>query len=109
MAVAPDAMRVLPAPSPLLAAARYTVAVVSPGAGGPSSDGDLGIIVFGHTSRDEVDEILRHEPFISAGLRHCEVIDWEVHHVLGIGGFDTTTIAAMFGPPRNGSGASPTG
>ena len=28
-------------------------------AGGPSSDGDLGIIVFGHSSRDEVDESLQ--------------------------------------------------
>lgn len=78
-------------------------------AGGPSSDGNLGIIVFGHSSRDDVDELLRHEPFISAGLRQCEVIDWEVHHLLGIGGFDRKTITAMFGPPRSASNASSEG
>jgi uncharacterized protein YciI len=62
---------------------------------GPSLDGELGIIVFGHTSRSELNGLCRQEPFIARGHRDFEVIAWEVHQLLGIGGFDVTTIAAM--------------
>jgi len=62
---------------------------------GPSADQELGIIVFGHLSKAEVEEVCRQEPFIVRGYRECEVITWDVHHLLGIGGFDKKTIAAM--------------
>jgi uncharacterized protein YciI len=62
---------------------------------GPTPDQTLGIIVFGHMSAADVDELCSQEPFIARGYRECEVIPWEVHHLLGIGGFDVKTIAAM--------------
>ena len=62
---------------------------------GPSHDGDLGIIVFGHMSRAGLDALCRQEPFVARGLREYEVIEWDVHQLLGIGGFDAKTIAAM--------------
>jgi uncharacterized protein YciI len=62
---------------------------------GPSLDGELGIIVFGHMSRAEFDHLSSQEPFVARGYRGFEVIAWEVHQLLGIGGFDVKTIAAM--------------
>jgi hypothetical protein len=62
---------------------------------GPSHDGDLGIIVFGHMSKADLDALCRQEPFVARGYREYEVIEWDVHQLLGIGGFDVKTIAAM--------------
>ena len=62
---------------------------------GPTPDLEVGIIVFGHMSREDLDELCRHEPFVAAGHRQYEVIPWEVHHLLGIGGFDRRTVSAM--------------
>ncbi|MFJ6900691.1 YciI family protein [Streptomyces hokutonensis] len=64
-------------------------------AAGPTPDRELGIVLFRHMSRQEVDEICRDEPFIAGGYRDYEVVPWEVHHLLGIGGFDIKTITAM--------------
>ncbi|MCX4904664.1 YciI family protein [Streptomyces sp. NBC_00878] len=62
---------------------------------GPTPDKELGIMLFGHMSKQDVHELCRTDPFISAGLREYEVIPWEVHHLLGIGAFDTRTVNAM--------------
>jgi uncharacterized protein YciI len=62
---------------------------------GPTADQTLGIIVFGHMSQADVDELCSQEPFIARGYREYEVIAWDVHHLLGIGGFDVETIDAM--------------
>jgi uncharacterized protein YciI len=62
---------------------------------GPSHDGDLGIIVFGHMSKADLDALCRQDPFVARGYREYEVIAWDVHQLLGVGGFDVKTIAAM--------------
>lgn len=62
---------------------------------GPSPDRGLGIIVIGHMSREAVEDLLTDEPLIAGGFRNYEVIEWEVHQLLGIGGFDLPTITAM--------------
>jgi uncharacterized protein YciI len=62
---------------------------------GPTPDLTLGIIVFGHMTQDELHELCATEPLIAAGLRTVEVYPWEVHHLLGIGGFNLETVAAM--------------
>lgn len=64
-------------------------------AAGPTPDLEIGIMVFAHMSRDDLDTLLSTEPFIRAGVREYEVFPWDVHHVLGVGGFDRTTISAM--------------
>jgi uncharacterized protein YciI len=51
---------------------------------GPSPDRGVGIIVFGHMSANELDELCRQEPFIARGYRDYEAIPWEVHQLLGI-------------------------
>jgi len=62
---------------------------------GPTPDREIGIMVFRHMERQEVDEICSRDPFVRGGYRKYEVIPWDVHHVLGIGGFDLRTITAM--------------
>ncbi|WAP54434.1 YciI family protein [Streptomyces luomodiensis] len=62
---------------------------------GPSPDRELGIIVVGHMSRDAVDDLFRDEPLVAGGFRGYDVIPWEVHHVLGVGGFDVPAVTAM--------------
>jgi uncharacterized protein YciI len=62
---------------------------------GPTPDREMGIMVFGHMTRAELDEICRTDPFVEGGYREYEAIPWDVHHVLGIGGFDQTTVEAM--------------
>ena len=62
---------------------------------GPTPDRELGIMVFRHMRKEDLDEICSRDPFISGGHREYEVLPWEVHHVLGIGGFDMSTITAM--------------
>src|SRR5260221_3711952 len=43
----------------------------------------------------DLDALCRQEPFVARGYREYEVIAWDVHQLLGIGGFDVKTIAAM--------------
>jgi uncharacterized protein YciI len=70
---------------------------------GPSRDGDLGIIVFGHMSEADLDALCRQEPFVARGYREYEVIAWDVHQLLGIGRFDSKTIAATAAAGEDGS------
>lgn len=60
---------------------------------GPTPGQTLGIIVFGHMSAADVDELCSQEPFTARGYREYEVIPRDVHHLLGIGGFDVKTMA----------------
>ena len=64
-------------------------------AAGPTPDRKLGIILVRHMPREDLDALFRTEPFVRGGYREYEVIPWEVHHVLGIGGFDRGTVMAM--------------
>ena len=64
-------------------------------ASGPTADGEIGIIVFGHMSRDEVDALCATEPFVRAGLREYDVHAWDVHQVLGVGPFDSAAVTAV--------------
>ena len=63
---------------------------------GPTPDLETGIVVFGHASGEEVDRICATEPFIAAGLRRYERIPWDVHHLLGVGGFDFATVVSRY-------------
>lgn len=64
-------------------------------AAGPTPDHETGIMVLGHMSEAELHAVCDSDPFVEGGYRTYEVIPWEVHHVLGIGGFDQRTVMAM--------------
>lgn len=77
-------------------------------AAGPSPDRGLGIMVLGHMSAEKAQQICDSDPFVRAGHRTYDVIGWDVHHVLGIGGFDRATVTAMMAaeqsPPNDRDG-----
>lgn len=51
---------------------------------GPSTDIEIGVIVFGEMPREQLVRLVRTEPFTAAGLRDFEVIPWEVHQLFGV-------------------------
>lgn len=61
---------------------------------GPSSDRKYGIYVIKAQSREEAEKIAGSDPYTAAGLCAYEVIEWEVHQILGTGPF---TAAEMRG------------
>ena len=54
---------------------------------GPTPDRSIGIYVVKADSFDEARAIVDTDPFHVAGLRSPEVIEWEIHQVLGAGNF----------------------
>ena len=59
---------------------------------GPSRDRRYGIYVVRAGSLAEAEAVARGDPFTAAGYTAFEIIEWEVHQVLGAGPF---TAAAM--------------
>lgn len=64
-------------------------------AAGPTPDRETGIVLLRHMNRGEVDVVLGSDPFVAGGHRTYEVMEWDAHHVLGVGGFDRATVMAM--------------
>jgi len=54
---------------------------------GPTPDRSTGIYVIRAGSRDEAERIAASDPFTAAGCTTFELIEWEVHQVLGVGPF----------------------
>lgn len=54
---------------------------------GPSSDGATGIYVLRVSSHEDAAALAATDPLAGDGVR-VEVIDWNVHQILGIGSFD---------------------
>ena len=54
---------------------------------GPTPDRSIGIYVVKAGSYDEARALVDTDPFHVAGLRGYEIIEWEIHQVLGAGTF----------------------
>jgi len=54
---------------------------------GPAQGRSLGMYLIRADSRDEAEQIAAGDPFTAAG--HCayELIDWDIHQILGVGPF----------------------
>ena len=63
---------------------------------GPSRDRAYGIYVVRAASRAAAEAVAAGDPFTAAGYTAFEIIEWEVHQVLGAGPF---TAAALRGAP----------
>jgi len=61
---------------------------------GPSPDRKLGIYVIRADSREEAERIAASDPFTAGGFTNFELIEWEVHQVLGVGPFTAAGMAA---------------
>jgi uncharacterized protein YciI len=64
---------------------------------GPTPDRSLGIYLIRAGSREEAERIAASDPFTAAG--HCafELIEWEVHQILGAGSFTAAAQLAEAG------------
>ena len=60
---------------------------------GPTADHSMGIYVIRATSREEAQIVADSDPFYSLGFRNYEMLDWEVHQVMGAGPFSTGEMA----------------
>ena len=60
---------------------------------GPTADHSMGIYVIAAPTRAEAQAIADSDPFHALGLRNYEMLDWEVHQVLGAGPFSTGEMA----------------
>ncbi len=60
---------------------------------GPTADHSMGIYVVTAPSRADALAIPDSDPFHALGLRNYEMLDWEVHQVLGAGPFSTREMA----------------
>jgi hypothetical protein len=55
---------------------------------GPTPDHMTGLYVMRAPSHHEAAAIVAEDPLAQDGLATVEIIDWEVHQILGIGSFD---------------------
>jgi uncharacterized protein YciI len=54
---------------------------------GPTTDRKLGIYVIRAGSKDEAEKIAASDPYTAAGFCAFELLEWEVHQIMGAGNF----------------------
>ena len=54
---------------------------------GPTPDRKLGIYVIRAASRDEAESIAKSDPYTAAGFCAFDLLEWEVHQIMGAGPF----------------------
>ena len=62
---------------------------------GPSSDLSVGIFVIRAASHDEAVAIADADPLHVHGVRSYEMLDWEVHQIMGAGPFSGDAFGAL--------------
>jgi len=61
---------------------------------GPTPDRKLGIYVIKADTREEAERIAASDPYTAAGFTTFDLIEWEVHQVLGVGPFTAAELQA---------------
>jgi len=61
---------------------------------GPTPDRKLGIYVIRAGSRQEAERIAAGDPYTEAGFCSFDLIEWEIHQVMGIGLFTAAELRA---------------
>jgi uncharacterized protein YciI len=61
---------------------------------GPTPDRKLGMYVIRASSREEAERIAASDPYTEAGFCTFDLIEWEVHQVLGVGPFTAAELQA---------------
>jgi uncharacterized protein YciI len=54
---------------------------------GPTTDRKYGIYVIRADSKDEASRIAASDPYTAAGFCSFELLEWEVHQIMGVGNF----------------------
>lgn len=61
---------------------------------GPTPDRKLGVYVIRAGSRQEAENVAASDPYTAAGFCAFDLIEWEVHQILGIGPFTAAELRA---------------
>ena len=59
---------------------------------GPTPDRKLGIYVIRAGSKDEAEKIAASDPYTAAGFCAFDVLEWEVHQIMGTGAFTASQL-----------------
>ena len=54
---------------------------------GPTTDRKYGVYVIRAGSKDEAEKIAASDPYTVAGFTRFELLEWEVHQIMGVGPF----------------------
>jgi uncharacterized protein YciI len=61
---------------------------------GPTTDRKYGVYVIRAGSKDEADKIAASDPYTVAGFTAFELLEWEVHQIMGVGPFTAAEMRA---------------
>jgi uncharacterized protein YciI len=61
---------------------------------GPTTDRKYGVYVIRAASKDEAEKIAAGDPYTAAGFCAFELLEWEVHQILGVGPFSAAEMRA---------------
>lgn len=64
---------------------------------GPTPDRSMGLYLLRAGSRSEAEVIAASDPFTAAGFCTFDLIEWEIHQILGVGPFTAAAQQAMAG------------
>jgi len=61
---------------------------------GPKPDRKLGMYLIRASSRDEAERIAASDPYTAAGFTTFDLIEWEIHQIMGAGAFTAAELNA---------------
>jgi uncharacterized protein YciI len=61
---------------------------------GPTTDRKYGVYVIRAASREEAEQVAAGDPYTVAGFTAFELLEWEVHQIMGIGPFSAAEMRA---------------
>jgi uncharacterized protein YciI len=61
---------------------------------GPTADRKYGVYVIRAPSREEAERIAASDPYTAAGFTAFELLEWEVHQIMGVGPFSAAEMRA---------------
>jgi uncharacterized protein YciI len=61
---------------------------------GPTTDRKYGVYVIRATSKSEAEQIAASDPYTAAGFAAFDLLEWEVHQIMGVGPFTAAEMRA---------------
>ncbi|HEX7232720.1 MAG TPA: YciI family protein [Candidatus Binatia bacterium] len=61
---------------------------------GPTTDRKYGVYVIRAESKQEAEQIAASDPYTAAGFCAFELLEWEVHQIMGVGPFTSAEMRA---------------
>ncbi len=62
---------------------------------GPTTDRKYGVYVIRAASKSEAEQLAATDPYTAAGFTACEILEWEVHQIMGAGPFTAAELRAQ--------------